>query len=330
MRRVEQSLPNTQCAFSTGSPSNFQRSVTLRHHSEFSSTTINRDWRAGFTDVFMQNAKTTHDSMMRKIEDTCFDLERRCEDVEGPLRVVEQDRDKYAEENEELKTRNEELIEQLRQKTDELEDARRKSSEHLTEFGHEHARLEQLLQDQYTYRDELTGSIESVRAELQELKKSSEIDISAEKERARSKELEMMATLTGKEDQIEDLQGEIRDMQMQNEQKSRTLAQVLKDNDTSRQALNSLELELAGAAQSLEQSRLLNAQKEDEISRLLAQEVGLRKELETLQTAVSSIIDQWNQGVLIGFRRSSGMRRLIGLVLPYSNLRRIYKVKPKG
>jgi regulator of replication initiation timing len=287
IKRVEQSLPNMQCAFSTASPSNFQSSVTLRSKKEYSSTNINRNWRAGVTEVFTQNAQTALDSMMRKIEDTCVDLERRCEDVEGPLRVVEEERDRYVQENEQLRLRNKELDDQLKQKADEVENARRQSSEHLTEFGHEHTRLEQLLQDQYVYRDELTASIESVRAELLEQQQSSERAIVAEREKARSTELEMMATLTEKDDQMEDLQEENRDLQRRSERTSQTLAQALKDNDTSREALSSLKLELAGATQSLEQSSLLLALKNDDISRLLAQEEDLRKALGPLKTMVS-------------------------------------------
>ena len=294
IKRVEQSFPSARCAFSTTNPNNFRGSLTLRDSSEFSSTNIDRNWRTGVTNVFMQNAQTAHDSMMRKIEDTCFDLELRCEDVEGPLRVVEEERDRYAQENEQLKQRNEELDAQLKQKTDEVEEARRQSSEHLTEYGHEHTRLEQLLQDQYVYRDELTISIESMRAQLQEQQQNSENAIVAEREKARSKELEMMATLTEKVDQIEELQEEIRDLRMQNEQISQNLAQVSKDNVTSRETSSSLELELAGATQSLEQSRLLNAQKDDEISRLLVVEEDLRKALGALETTVSflSLVDE--------------------------------------
>lgn len=293
VKRVEQSLPSMQCAFSKASPSNFQESITLRGKKEFSSTNVNRNWRTGVTDVFRQNAETSYDSMMRKIEDTCFDLERRCEDVEGPLRVVEEERDRCAQENEQLRMRNEELDNQLKQMSNEVEQARRQSSEHLTEFGHEHTRLEQLLQDQYAYRDELKASIESVRAELREQQQSSESALIAERERARSKELEIMATLTEKDDQIEDLQEEKRGLEMRNERTSLTLAQVLKDNDTSREALSSLELRLAGATQSLEQSRTLNAQKDDEINRLLSQEEDLRKALGSLEITVGVPLACW-------------------------------------
>lgn len=299
--RVNHSLSDIRCAFSTAGPVSFGSSFSLPDNIGSPSTRIDRNWRAGVTNVFMQNAQAHHDNMMRKIEETCFDLERRCEDVEGPLRVVEEERDRYALETQHLRERTEELIKELKEKSDEVEAARRTSTEHLTEFGHEHTRLEQLLQGQYSHRDDLMRSIDNMRLDLQEQQNNSENAIVSERDKNRSKELELMATITGKDDQIEDLQEEMVKMRSLHEQTCQTLAQASKENANARETSGSLELELAGAMQSLEQSRLMNAekddrisdlvgltaQKDDQISLLLAREQDLRKELASLETSVS-------------------------------------------
>lgn len=304
LKKVEQSLPNSRCEFSTTRPEHVRGCFVLSDNSRLSATYANRNWRASITNEFMRNAQATHDSMMRKIEDTCFDLERRCEDVEGPLRVVEEERDRYAQENEQLKERNERLDQELKQKTEEVEAARRRSSEHLTEFGHEHTRLEQLLQDQYSHRDELMSSITTLQTKLQEQQQNYENDVDTEKERARSKELEMMATLTEKDDQIDELLKEAGNMRSLHEQTCQSLAQVSKENTNYQEISGSLEGELASATHSLEQARLsnakkdeeisdllrLNAQKENEISRLLAQEEDLRKGLWSLEASVRPLV----------------------------------------
>lgn len=304
LARVEDSLPDVRCGFSTTSPASHGGSFSLPETSRSSSTRIDRNWRAGITNVFMQNAQTHHDNMMRKIEETCFDLERRCEDVEGPLRIVEEERDRYALEAKHLRERIEELIKELKEKSDEVDAARRTSSEHLTEFGHEHTRLEQLLQEQYSHRDDLMRSIETLRFDLQEQQNSSENAIVSERDKNRSKELELMATITAKDDQVEELQEELVKMRSMYEQTCQTLAQASEENSNARETSGSLELELAGATQSLERFRLMNAenedrisdlvgltaQKDDQISLLLAREQDLRKELGSLETSVSFLL----------------------------------------
>ncbi|KAJ5357534.1 hypothetical protein N7541_004692 [Penicillium brevicompactum] len=298
--KVEDSLPDVRCGFSTTSPASHGGSFSLPETSRSSSTRIDRNWRAGITNVFMQNAQTHHDNMMRKIEETCFDLERRCEDVEGPLRIVEEERDRYALEAQHLRERTEELIKELKEKSDEVDAARRTSSEHLTEFGHEHTRLEQLLQEQYSHRDDLMRSIETLRFDLQEQQNRSENAIVSERDKNRSKELELMATITAKDDQVEELQEELVKMRSMYEQTCQTLAQASEENSNARETSGSLELELAGATQSLERFKLMNAenedrisdlvgltaQKDDQISLLLAREQDLRKELGSLETSV--------------------------------------------
>lgn len=345
LKRVEQSLPSSRCEFSTARPENVRGCLVLPDNSRLSSTYANRNWRAGITNEFMKNAHDSHESMMRKIEDTCFDLERRCEDVEGPLRLVEEERDRYAQENEQLKERNEILEEELRHKTEEVEAARRTSSEHLTEFGHEHTRLEQLLQDQYSHRDGLMSSIVALQTELREQQQNHENTVSTERERARSKELEMMATLTEKDDQIDVLLKEAGDMRSLHEQTCESLAQVSKENTNYQETSGSLELELASAMQSLEEVRLnnakkdeeisdllrLNSQKEDQISRLLAQEEDLRKGMWSLESSVRSLGYLPAKSIFTDIiRRNKRLSNTRGYILLCGSPRKNCRVKSKG
>ncbi|CAI7625521.1 unnamed protein product [Penicillium discolor] len=287
MGRVEQSMPSLNCAFSTTTPKAFRGSLALRDRHDFSSTQKNRNWRSGVTELFMHNAQTSHDSMMRKIDDTCFDLERRCHDVEGPLRAVEEERDLYASENQQLRRQNEELNEQLKVENTEIQTKLKNSHDSFVELNNEKTRLEQLLQSQCAYTDELTMSLESARGELQQQQRSSEKALLVEKEKARSKELEMMATLTGKDDQLEDLQEEMCSLQMKNEQARQSFDQMSSEKATLSELSSSLEQELASVTEALKQTRLYADEKEDELSRLLAQEEELRKELGSVESTVA-------------------------------------------
>ncbi|EKV18968.1 Chromosome segregation ATPase-like protein [Penicillium digitatum] len=286
LRRVEQSMTSLDCAFSTATTKAFRGSLTLRDKHNLSSTPITRNWRSGVTELFMQNAQISHDSMIKKIEDACFDLERRCHDVEGPLRAAEEERDVFARENEQLKRQNEELNNQLKAKSADIETKLRNSHEQVVGLGHENTRLEQLLHVQCAYTDELTMSLESVRAELQQQRQASENALLVEKEMARSKELEMMVTLTGKDDQLEELQEAICSLQMKNEQARQSLDQVTSEKAELSELSSSLEQDLASATEAIKQTRLLVGEKEDEVGRLLAQEEELRKELGSVEATV--------------------------------------------
>jgi hypothetical protein len=298
--RVAQSVLKAECAFSTTIPKDFRGSFTLRDRHD-PSTHINRDWRSGVTELFMQNAQTSQETMMRKIEDTCFDLERRCDDVEGPLRAAEAERDRNAQENEELRRQNEELKTQVR-----------KSSESFTELRYENTRLEQLLQGHIVYGEELTASLGSAREELQEQQRSSEQAILIEREKSRSKELEMIATLTEKEDQLEELQEKICGLQMRNEEARQSLDQLSSENSTLLDHSISVKQEFIDAISTLEQAKLHAEQTAE----------SLQTELESLKSTVGSsaaIIIQWS--VLTNCRWRNRTVKLKGSLLHSSKLR---------
>ncbi|KAJ5124200.1 uncharacterized protein N7515_008025 [Penicillium bovifimosum] len=265
LARVARSVLKADCAFSRTSTKDFRGFFTLRDGRD-PSNPINRDWRSGVTELFVKNAQTSQETMMRKIEDTCFDLERRCNDVEGPLRAAEAERDRYAHDNEELKRQNEELKTQVRQ-----------SSESFTELGYENTRLEQLLQEHVVYREELTSSLGSVQEKLWELQQSSEQAILTEKEKSRSKELEIIAILTEKEDQLEELHEKICGLQTRNEEARQALDQLTSEKATLSDLSTSLKQELVDTVNTLEQAKLRADQTED----------GMRTELESLKSRVA-------------------------------------------
>jgi vacuolar-type H+-ATPase subunit I/STV1 len=132
----------------------------------------------------------------------------------------------------------------------------------------------------------------------------------------------MMAALTEKDDQIEDLQEEMRRLQTENERTRQTLAQVTKEKDASLDTSGYLKEELAGMRDALEQSRLLAVRKEDEFKRLLAEEDDLRMEVGTLKTTVCFLIFYGSWRVLINRRWKNKTPKLKDLFLCCKNLRK--------
>ncbi|KAJ5306293.1 hypothetical protein N7508_005308 [Penicillium antarcticum] len=284
---VERSLPSVSCTLSQIEQKDRAGSFHLPDRNDFSSRRASRNWRQDMTSAFMETSRNTHTTMMQKIEDVCFELERRCYDVEGPVRAAEEQRDRIAEENHQLK----EHIEQQETRLSEF-------SEFFAGLHDENTRLEEQMQSESARVEQLSKSLASVKEELQGQQWQSEKAICLEKEQARSKELEMMAALTEKDDQIEDLQEEMRLLQTEHERIRQTLDQVSKEKDSSLDTSGLMREEIAGMRDSLEQSRLLAVQKEDEIKRLLAAKDDLRMQVATLKSTVRLLILYGRQYVL--------------------------------
>jgi hypothetical protein len=273
---VARSFADERCSFSTAGSKNFRESLFLRSTQEFSSAHApSRDWRSGFTETFMQNAQVSHDNMMKKIGDICFDLERRCYDVEGPLRSAEQERDQYIAENEQQKRQNEDLQRQLEQ-----------SSQALSCLQHDLSRMGENAENASCRVQELTVSLESMQQELQDERCVYEEKLHMEREAARSRELVLIATATEKDDEFEELQEESCRLRSENDEMRQTLDAVSKERTASSETSASLRNELAGVKSLLGEKEIICGQKEDEVKRLIKDNEALRMELGAVKATV--------------------------------------------
>ncbi|KAJ6111937.1 hypothetical protein N7523_007998 [Penicillium sp. IBT 18751x] len=256
VERSARSSADKTCSFSTTDSGESRSAMYLRDTQNFSSAgPPTRDWRSGFTETFMQNAQISHDNMMKKIGDICFDLERRCHDVEGPLRLVEQERDHQIAENEELKQQNDDL------------------QKHLDQSSHAVACLQ----------DDLS---QALKQELENQRRNFENTLQMERETARSKELNLIAIGTEKDDHFEELQTETRRLQSENEEMRRSLQIALKEKTTSSETSASLQKELQELKSLLSENKILCDLKQDEVRHLLTENEDLRLELGTMKATV--------------------------------------------
>lgn len=274
--RATESLTQVNCSLSEANLKSFRAPISLRNRQEFLyAPPPARDWRSGVTNLFTQNAHVSYDSMMKKIEDTCFDLERRCYDIEGPLRVAEEERDRRTAEAEKLNCRNGELERQLEH-----------SSHTVSDLQQELARLEEQADNASARIDELSGSLEDSRQELHGQRCQAEEALQNERERARSRELDFMASSTEKDDRLEELQESLRLLQAENEQMRQTLGSASEDRTGLLAKSASLQQELVEAQNLLETNKLLCTEKEDEVQRLLADNEDMRLELGNMRATV--------------------------------------------
>jgi hypothetical protein len=302
-------MPLETCFFANAEPSKFRSSLLLRDRREFSSQQHpNRDWRSQLTDTFMQNSRVANDSMLQKVEDICFDMERRCYDVEGPLRSAEEDRNKHMLE-----------VEQLRRENDNLEHASRQSAQAMSDLRQEMAHLEKQAESAYNRIEELSASLISANDELQEQMLHSEGNLHLEKERARSRELDLMATSTEKDDQLEELQEKLHRLQSDNEKMRQSLDAGMQEKAYSSETVASLQRDVEEHKEGLEQHRNLCFEKEGEIQRLLAANKDLQMESENMKTMVSLYWPSNLMGTLtVGVCRGSNIpKKLRGCITRY-------------
>ncbi|KAJ5162174.1 hypothetical protein N7492_007566 [Penicillium capsulatum] len=276
VNRAAASLTQVTCAFSKSSLADFQTSLPIRSRQDFmSNQPPARDWRSGMTDLFTKNANVLQGTMIQKIEGICFDLERRCYDIEGPLRRAEEERGRHVSEAEQLKLRNGELERQLEY-----------SSRSVSDLQQELSRLEEEAENADSRVNELAASLDYVRQELHEQRQQSEKALQNERETARFRELDFMASATGKDDQIGELQESLRHLQSENGQVRQTLDTISKDQNSLLEAKTSLQRELAEQRGLVETSKLLCSEKEDEIQRLLADNKDMRLELASMKNTL--------------------------------------------
>ncbi|RJE21573.1 hypothetical protein PHISCL_06093 [Aspergillus sclerotialis] len=305
MTQVRKGLSGAQCDFTAQKAIDFRSSVplpTIRDKSP--STYPGRDWRAGIAETLSLNARDLHENMMKTVQEACHDLETRCYDTEAPLRAVEEERDRSRIEAEELRQQKTELegrlnqgsteSEQVRQEKSELERQVHEASRTISDLQNDIRRLEEYSENASSRVEELTLNLDAARKELEDQRRNSEEAAEQEREKARTKELDMFATITEKDDQLEELQGEIDEQRAENEEVRKTLDAVSKEKASSLENCVSLRQEIARLNEHLESCRHILAEKDDEVTRLLADKESAKVESEALQKKLGEAATEYS------------------------------------
>lgn len=272
--RIKNTTCERKCLFATVKPSDARDRFSYLEPRQVSSN-LRRDWKAEVSDTLMSSTRASHDDLMKKVEEVCRDLEHRCYNSETPLRVIEEERDKASFEAEQLLQQNSELETRLQQAFSTISDLQQNIS-YLE--GHAEAAS--------TRVDELSTSLEAAQKELENQRRGYEKSSQGEKEKARMKELDFMATLTEKEDLLEELQVEDHERRAENEELRKTLNLVSKENGITLETVASLRKETSRLEDLSVSNQRLLGQKDEEISRLVASKEHMSSEMESLQQKV--------------------------------------------
>lgn len=274
MAQVKTGMCESRCGFTSAKPSDVRDSFSYLNIREVSSNP-RRNWRADVSETIMSRARASHDGLLRKVEEVCRDLEHRCHDTEAPLREIEEERDKAIFE-----------AEQLRRQNSELEDQVQQAFGTITDLQQNAFNLEDHAEAATARVEELSAGLDAARKELEDQRRSFDESSQRERENARTKELDFMATLTERDDQLEELQMENHEQRAENEELRKTLDSVSKDNGATLENAASLRKEISRIEGLLETSQQLTVERDDEIARLLAEKEHMSLEIEDIRKKV--------------------------------------------
>ncbi|KAJ5726191.1 uncharacterized protein N7483_007548 [Penicillium malachiteum] len=197
--RAIMSHSSSSCSFSRSELTNFRHSVHLRSRQDFSPPRPPvRNWQSVISDALLGDSANSHEILMRRISDACIDLERRCHDVEGPLRRVEEERDQGVLQ-----------ISHLNQEISQLKHERKEQEELLESSARQRESLQKELAEAEDHLTGLTESLNMAQRQYEDLRLEHDINIQNEQEKARTRELELTADITMRSEEIDKLRANI-------------------------------------------------------------------------------------------------------------------------
>ncbi|CBF76774.1 hypothetical protein AN4791.2 [Aspergillus nidulans FGSC A4] len=218
------------------------------------------NWRNDMRDVMMANSKMLNDSIMQKVEDICYDLEQRCGNIEAPLKVAEEERTKYYLETEQLKEQNRGLETQLQQATSTNAELREEMSRLAGHAGSATDRV-----------NELSTSLAQARHELEELQRTSQDALSIQRESFKTRELDLVASLTEREERLDELQEEIKCQTVANGELRVNLADTSKVRESLIGEIAAFKAEVSSLQTKLEENKASLTQKDESIKQLVVE-----------------------------------------------------------
>ncbi|GKZ81066.1 hypothetical protein AnigIFM56816_005577 [Aspergillus niger] len=269
----KQLLHKHKCSFSETEPIRTAKTYPpLYVRGDLSGPSSRSDWRSSVSEALMLNARASNDSIMRKMEEVCYDLEQRCDNVEAPLRAMEQERNAISADAQHLQEQNSALELQLQQASDTIGRLRLEIS-----------RLETHAEAASIRAEELSATLDAARRDLADQKRESQDTMASEVEKARTRELDLIASITERDDQLEALQEEIMAQRTENTNLQNALGETSKEKLSLLETNGSLNQNLEGLEEKLRQCEVLLVQKDEDQRQILTEKAETEREIEALR-----------------------------------------------
>ncbi|PYH65257.1 uncharacterized protein BO88DRAFT_372953 [Aspergillus vadensis CBS 113365] len=269
----KQLLHSQKCSFSEAESARAAKTYTTVNVREGLSAPSSRsDWRSSMSETLMLNARVSNDSLMRRMEEVCYDLEQRCNDVEAPLRTMEQERNAISAEAQQLREQNGALKLQFQQASDTIGGLRLEIS-----------RLETHAEAASIRAEELSATLDAARRDLEDQRREFQDTMASKVEKARTRELDLVASITERDDQLESLQDEMIAQRAENTNLQNALDEASKEKFSLIKSNDSIKEDLAGLEEKLRQSELLLVQKDEDKEQIVSEKADTEREMETLR-----------------------------------------------
>lgn len=156
------------------------------------------EWRSKVANLLMDNARTSHETIVQKMEAMLQDFENRCSNVEEPLAAAARERKELNQQLEASRHLNQQLEEQVRQSAEMMNALRKQLDESVAQAR------------DYSFQIvHLTDQVDALQTELDTTRKEAQNTIEMVNSKARDRELDLMATVAERDDLLEEQQIEI-------------------------------------------------------------------------------------------------------------------------
>ncbi|PGH26669.1 hypothetical protein AJ80_01615 [Polytolypa hystricis UAMH7299] len=231
-----------------------------------------QDWRSKLAQNLTGHAEQFHGLVIQQMGQICRDLETRCNTVEEPLRSAREELGKLGAQYETCKQQRDKLM----CKEAEVQTA-------MSALEAENQRLRQRAENAENRAHSLSSRLQTTQNELENSIRSGREALDHAEQRARDAELKYMATLTAKEDAIEERQEEIDGLKVELEQLAAQVEESTIREAETRCHAESLQVEVTSLRENLRVGNEKIAEGEEEIRKLNAQNDSLDAGIRDLQ-----------------------------------------------
>lgn len=156
------------------------------------------EWRSRVANLLIENARNSHETVIKQMEAMLQDFENRCSNVEEPLADAVRAREESNQQLEASKNLNQQLEEKVRQSTEMMSALRKQLDGSVAQ-----------VKDYANQIVHLTNQVDALQTELDTTRNEAQDGIELVTSKARDRELDLMATVAERDDLLEEQQLEI-------------------------------------------------------------------------------------------------------------------------
>lgn len=276
-KQREYAVPSAPCSFRSqiSNAMMWEKTPFLEQISTPDDPSVSHNWGERLASKLLRDAKYKHETIVRMVGEICRDLEDRCATVEIPLR--------------EEQTRAMKLREVLHAAQCEISRLESEAQDHrllMNNMDVDKAHLEDEMKLLKTKVQDATEETQQLQQQLQVLSRDAETAMSAANERAEQRELEHLAILNVKEENIEDLHAKIDELERSLHDVRGGLERKTEEYNEARQKVDMLENQMQSKTEEIELQGARIVEQGERIRVLHDLEQSLRKQVEVTNKEV--------------------------------------------